>query len=189
MQTLAHLGTCYQGVFFVPGTLEYQTATDIQSRTEELMNMSLHIPNVCMLHHHVAMIDGIAIIGANGWNNADTKNLTLETLMEAASREDDTLYLFKSIQKLQKHLDIKKIVVVTNAVPNEDLYFKEVPVITESQTPLHVVLEADTEHKVSHWVFGTYDKIVDSYSNNVNYINNPRPNKQPYWAKRITLLV
>jgi hypothetical protein len=189
LQTLAHLGKCYQGVFFVPGMLEYETATDIQSRTEELMTLTLAIPNVCMLHHHVVMIDGIAIIGANGWTNADTCNLTLENLMEAASRDEDTTYLYRSIEKLQKHLDITKIIVVTNAVPHPDLYFKEIPEVTEAQIPLHVALESDTEHKVSHWVFGTYDKMVDTYFENINYVNNPRPNKQPYWAKRITLSV
>ena len=189
LQTLAHLGTCYQGVFFVPGTLEYKTATTIQSRTEELMNLTLPIPNVCILHHHVVMIDGIAIIGANGWANADTDNLTLENLMEAASREEDTTYLYKSIEKLQRHLDITKVIVVTNAVPHPDLYFKETPEVTAAQTPLHVALKIDTEHKVTHWVFGTYDKIVDTHLGNVNYVNNPRPYKQPYWAKRITLSV
>jgi len=189
LQTLAHLGTCYQGVFFVPGMLEYETATDIQSRTEELMSLTVAIPNVCMLHHHVVMIDGIAIIGANGWTNADTKNLTLENLMEAASRDEDTTYLYRSVEKLQKHLDIKKIIVVTNAVPHPDLYFKETPEVTEAQIPLYEALRSDTEHKVSHWVFGTYDKIVDTKIDNINYVNNPRPYNQPYWAKRITLTV
>jgi len=189
LQTLAHLGTCYQGVFFVPGILEYKTSPDIQSRTEELMNLTLPIPNVCILHHHVVMIDGIAIIGANGWANADTDNLTVENLMEAASREEDTTYLYKAIEKLQKHLDIKKVIVVTNAVPHPDLYFKETPEVTAAQIPLHVALKIDTEHKVTHWVFGTYDKMVDTCLGNVNYVNNPRPYKQPYWAKRITLSV
>jgi predicted phosphohydrolase len=189
LQTLAHLGTCYQGVFFVPGTLEYETASDIQSRTEELMNLTLPIPNVCILQNHIVMIDGIAIIGANGWANADTDNLTVENLMEAASREEDTTYLYRSIVKLQKHLDITKVIVVTNAVPHPDLYFKETPDVVEVQIPLYNTLQADTEHKVTHWVFGTYDKMVDTYVDNINYVSNPRPRKQPYWAKRITLSV
>jgi hypothetical protein len=153
------------------------------------MDLTMPIPNVCILHHHVVMIDGIAIIGANGWTNADTNNLTLENLMEAASREEDTTYLAKSVEKLQKHLDITKVIIVTNAVPHPDLYFKETPNVIVDQIPLQVALDSDTEHKVTHWVFGTYDKMVDTCLGNVNYVNNPRPHKQPYWAKRITISV
>ena len=94
-----------------------------------------------------------------------------------------------SLNKLQRHLDIKKIIMVSNAVPHSDLYFKEEPCFIEDQTPLCESLDVATEHKVTHWVFGTYDKPVDTYIDNINYVNNSKTNQSPYWAKRLTLLI
>lgn len=189
VQTLAHLGRFYQGVFYVPGTLEYQDFDgDIAARTEELMAIAEQLPNVVMLHHHVVIIDGIAIIGANGWGTEGREEGILD-LIYTAARLEDIAYLNKSIEKLQKHLDVKKVIVVSNAVPNEDLYFGEAPDFVNHQIPLHAALIGDTEHKVKCWVFGTYDKSADTYIGNVNYINNPYMKRNPYWAKRITLTV
>lgn len=187
-QTLMHLARIYQGVFYVPGMLEYETADAIPERLQEILEIAEGIPNVCMLHQHVAVIDGIAITGVNGWSNAGN-NHSFENVLEAVARHEDTFYLRNSITKLQRHLDVKKIIVVSNAVPHADLYFKENPGYIEDQTPLCDVLAADTEHKVSHWLFGTYDKPVDAYIDNINYMNNPRPVNAPYWPKRLTVLI
>lgn len=188
VQTLAHLGRLYQGVFYVPGPLEYEGTEDVQSRTDQLFNIVNVITNVRMLYRHVLIVDGVAVIGVNGWNHVGNI-LTLENLMEAAARHDDITYLHKSIGKLQKHLDVKKIIVMTSGVPSEELYFGETPEIVEDQIPLCAVLGSDTEHKVTHWVFGTYDKTADTYLNNINYVNNPYIKGSPYWAKRLTLSV
>lgn len=188
LQTLAHLGRFYQGVFFVPGTLEYDNADYINKRTQELISIIDPIPNVHMLHHNVVIIDGVAILGANGWNNGGATD-TLEEMGVTAARFEDMTYLNKSIEKLQMHLDVKKIIVVTNAVPNQDLYFGQIPKIVKHQIPLHVSLVSDTEQKVKCWIFGTYDKSADTNIGDVNYINNPYLKKNPYWAKRLTLSV
>ena len=187
-QTLMHLGRFYQGVFYVPGMLEYETGDCIPDRLQEILEITKIIPNICMLHQHVAVIDGIAITGVNGWSNAGN-NFTYENLLEGVARHEDTFYLRNSISKLQRHLDVKKIIVVTNAVPHADLYFKENPGYIEDQTPLRDVLDADTENKVSHWVFGTYDKPVDSFIDHIHYMNNPRPANAPYWPKRLNILI
>lgn len=188
-QTLIHLSGLYQGVFYVPGMLEYSTSeSSIPDRIIELIEAVAGIPNVCMLHQHVAVIDGIAIVGVNGWSGAGL-GTTFINLFESMARQEDTLYLKNSISKLQRHLDVKKIIVVTNAVPHESLYYNENPYHVEYQTPLCEVLEADTEKKVSHWIFGTYEKTVDVSIDNINYLNNPRPSQSPYWAKRITLSI
>ena len=187
-QTLIHLSKIYQGVFYVPGTLEYETSDSIQDRLNDLLAITKGIPNVCMLHQHVAVIDGIAIVGANGWNNVgDIK--TFDNILEAVARHEDMYYLRSTVGKLQRHLDVKKIIIATNAVPHMDLYFKETPGHIEDQTPLCDILDVDTENKVSHWVFGTYDKQVDAYLNNINYMNNPRIDNAPYWPKRLTILI
>ena len=38
-QTLAHLGKHYQGVFYIPGILEYETTDSITIRTEEIISI------------------------------------------------------------------------------------------------------------------------------------------------------
>jgi len=187
-QTLLHLTRCYQGVFYVPGTLEYKHCSSIPERIIELIDIVERIPNACMLHQHVAVIDGIAIVGVNGWCTAGSSN-TFDGVIEGIARKEDFLYLKSSLSRLQRHLDVKKIIVVTSAVPNTDLYFKENPDYVEDQIPLSDVLEVDTEKKTVHWVFGTYDKLVDTTIDGINYINNPRPSKTPYWAKRLTISV
>lgn len=188
LKVLVRLSSIYQGVFFVPGRLEYITTMNFEARTTELALIAENIPNVCLLYQQVAVIDGVAILGTNGWENI-TDYPTIENIMMSSFRVEDFEYLRRSLSKLQRHLDVKKIVVVTNAVPHPDLYFKEKNVAIEIQTPLNECLSADTEHKVSNWVFGNYTKQVDTYINNVNYMNNPYTANSPYWPKRLTIMI
>jgi hypothetical protein len=188
IQVLLHLSTKYQGVFFAPGRLEYETTDNFSRRTEELSSIAQGIPNLVMLHQNVIVVDGIAILGTNGWGNIENTLDVRNTAMTAAKYEDFT-YLLKCLEKLQKHLDVKKIVLVTNAVPDERLYFGEQPENIVDQIPLCEILNADTEHKVAHWVFGTYNKTVDTTLDNVHYLSNPYNKHMPYWAKRLTILV
>jgi hypothetical protein len=187
-ETLKHLSNYYQGVFYVPGTLEYESATDIPDRLAQLKGMTSNIKNVAMLNQHVAIIDGIALLGVNGWNGSrlDGDDFDMHSVI---ARETELEYLGQSISRLQRHLDVKKIVVLTNAVPHPDLYFREKPTYVDDQTPLSNILTFDTEKKVSHWVFGSYDKLVDKNIDGITYANNPAIDKSIYYAKRITLSV
>lgn len=188
VQVLTHLSQFYQGVFYVPGSLEYETSISIPKRLKEINVVCSDLQNVCLLYKQVAIIDGIAIIGANGWNDAG--NITkLGVLFKSAAREQDRIYLNNSISKLQKHIDIKNIIIVTNAVPDDYLYFGEIPQQDIDQIPLCEILENDLEHKVTHWVFGSYKKSVDTYVNGINYINNPYQAKSPYWPKRLSISI
>jgi hypothetical protein len=145
------------------------------------------IHNLAVLHHNVVIIDGVAILGANGWG----KDLLQEDDMAHSQidmhRMEDTAYLHKSLEKLQRHLDVKKILVVSSAVPHRNLYFNEEPEFISGILPLVASLVPDTESKVSNWVFGTHEKIVDTTINNINYCNNPYLKRNPYWAKRVTV--
>lgn len=187
-QTLAHLSKFYQGVFYTTGTLEYDGVKDFNVRTQEIQSLCKRIPNVALLYHHVVIIDGVAVLGANGW--APPEEFHDEVLMDdiRKSRLEDIAYLNRSIEKLQKHLDVKKIFLVTNAVPKLELYFGEEPRdIENQQLHLDYCLGSDTEMKISHWVYGTYNKTVDTTLHGVNYINNSYFKRRPYWAKRITV--
>lgn len=184
-QTLAHLSKLYQGVFYTVGSLEYADIDDIDSRTDELSKVCGSMRNVVLLHHHVVIVDGIAITGANGWYGKTNSVDMITELKTEELRHEDIIYLKGTIDRLQKHLDVKKIIIVSNSVPDESLYFGEIPVAAKSQLPLSIALEADTENKIGHWVYGTYEKVVDTTMHGINYLNNSCYSKSPYWAKRI----
>lgn len=171
---LWHLSKFYQGVFYIGGTLEYSGIENIPSRTRDLIKISKSIQNVTYLHHHVVIVDGVAILGATGWyENTE--------LMEA---ESDCIYLSNSIRKIQLHQDVKQVVIVSNAVPNKNFYFGEQCV---DDLPLSLCLTNDTEKKVSHWIYGQCDKNTDMTVDQITYINNAAYEKTPYWPKRISV--
>ena len=178
-QTLEHISKFYQGVFYITGTLEYENVT-ASLRARDITIICQHIRNVSLLYNHVVIIDGVAILGANGWYG--TEGMTYEV-----RRNDDITYLGLSVERLQLHLDVSRIVVVTNSVPIPDLYFGEEDHIIYDQTPPGVCLANDTMKKVTHWVFGTYKKEVDTVMHRINYINNSCYERSPYYAKRITV--
>ena len=187
--TLSHLSQFYQGIFYTMGSLEYHGIEDINARTDELMRICYNITNVSVLHHHVIIIDGVAILGCNGWYcNTSNSDLIMETKVQT-HRYEDLGYLKNSIEKLQRHLDVTKILLVTNSVPNNDLYFGKAPPQVDNQLPPSITLAADTQSKISHWVFGTDEKIVDTVIHDINYVSNPKYNREPYWAKRIEIEV
>jgi hypothetical protein len=185
LQTLLHLSKFYQCIFYTPGPLEYKNCEDIESRTTQLFKLCNKIPRITILHQHVAIIDGLAILGINGWYNEfvipeNSPHVNIE-------RINDIQYLGSSIEKLQKHLDVKKILIISSSVPKTELYFGENPDVQGVNIMLHHALEYDTESKVKYWVFGTYKKIVDTTIDGINYINNPYFKRNPYWAKRINV--
>jgi hypothetical protein len=188
IQTLGHLAKYYQGVFYIPGKLEYKGFDDVEMRTEELVAICDHLDSVEILYHNVVMIDGVAVVGANGWGSL-SEDYDLTNIQMLHEREDDLLYLYKTIERLQVHLDVKKIIVATSAVPRKDLYFGQLPEHIETMPALSSCAQYDTEKKLSHWIFGTYENIVDITVNDVNYINNAYFKSRNYWAKRVTVKV
>ena len=120
VQTLGHLSRFYQGVFYVPGLLEYRTALDHDTRTKELALLIKKLPKVAFLYHHVVIIDGVAILGANAWNADDPADIDDELVTDRLS---DIAYLNNSVHKLQTHGDVKRILLMTACVPRKELYF------------------------------------------------------------------
>ena len=197
-QTLIHLSKFYQGVFYCPGSAEYEDTTDTNERTGFIVNLSKQIPNLVILHHNIVIVDGIAIIGSNCWETATTPghSISIENLKFNQYRLDDMSFLHNTIEKLQRHLDVKKIVVVTNAVPNPNCYFGEIPAYTETQIPLDTIINADTESKVTHWIYGSYSKPVDATlllprKQDLRCITHPIGNTgmKEFFARRLTISV
>lgn len=182
--TLQHLSHVYQGVFYIPGYLEYSLSDDYEKTTDNLVKIVTKYKNCALLQNHVVIINGVALLGCNGWHTIQEITDEYKKEMIDTYRFDDMVYIKNSIDKLQKHLDIKKIVLVSNAVPLNHLYYGETPKHLQNEVELALTLIGDSEGKVSNWVFGTYGKIVDTKIDNINYLNNSYLNKNPYWPKR-----
>lgn len=185
--TLGHLSRFYQGVFYIPGSLEFEDAENYKTRLNEINRVCKRIKNVAMLHHHVVIIDGVAVLGCTGWYGKENEYNFEE--LRGVNRFEDLVYLKNSLEKLQKHLDVKKIVLMTNAVPKHELYFSQPPKDAELLPELSLTLVADSETKVTHWTYGSYEKIVDTTISDINYVCNPYYKRNPYWAKRIDVEV
>ena len=185
---LKHLSTCYQGVFFIDGNLENLNLDTRDHRIQEIHNICSGYKNVVFLHNNVVVLDGLAIVGINGWYG-NTLTLTDHDKYQAKCyKYEDMVYLEKTIEKLQIHPDVKKTIVVSNSVPTPELYYGESPEV-EDITPLNYCIHKDTESKIDFWVFGSSKKIVDTVLYGVNYINNPPmgDNLSSYYPKRIQL--
>lgn len=186
-QTLGHLSMFYQGVFYITGTLEYENATNILDRSNAIAAICKSIRNVALLYNHVVIIDGIAIMGANGWYGPHSIVNPLHLLAKDGRQLEDISYLNQSLERLQLHLDVKKIIVVTNSVPGPELYFGEEDMDIYNQIPPSICLCHDTMRKVTHWVFGSYNKTVDTTLHGIHYINNSYYKRNPYYGKRINV--
>ena len=187
-KTVKHLSKLYQGVFYIDGALENNLIADRDRVIDDISRMFISIKNAVYLHNNVVVVEGVALVGVNGWYGNIATNEE-ENLNLKVNRYDDLAYLQKTIEKLQLHIDVKQIIVISNSVPSLDIYFGEKPEIDPDEINLNYVLESDTESKITTWVFGTHKKIVDTKINGVNYFNNPLYNKIPYYPKRINIEV
>lgn len=182
---LIELSKYYHGIFYVPGSLEFSNITDYKKHIVDLSNICSRMFNVAFLHHHAIIIDGIAILGCAGYYGTETQG-DFESLHNV-HRFEDFIYLKTVISRLQKHLDIKKIILITNAVPNNFLYFGKIPDSVEGLPELSMTIANDSEFKISHWVYGKYNDIVDIEMNGINYVCNPYNKIRPYYPKRINV--
>jgi predicted phosphohydrolase len=204
---LRHLGTCYQGVFYIDGNDEHKLYMDkLSSSYRDLASCIRSVPNVIYLQDNVVVINGVAIVGTNGWWSFDfdlgidaaQSRLWLEEkenystkITEQIKRASstDANYMLSSIKRLQTHPDVKKIVVVTHTVPRPDLIEHD-PTIegllkfnVMGNRYLQVALNADTEHKIHTWCFGHYHNKIDQYRDGIRWVNNCRGRQHTDYAQ------
>lgn len=195
-QTLTHLGQCYAAVFYIDGNNEHRYNLDTIDHSYFMLEEAItDIPNVVFLQNNCVIINGVAIIGTNGWwtwdldGNIDpeqcklwwtdvmkTRRATAERIESLA--EQDALYVINSIRRLQKHPDVKRIVIVTHTVPFKDLIGHDLRIADTYEFNkmgnrlMMLALDEDSENKIDTWCFGHYHNDVDQKFSGIRYVNN-----------------
>jgi hypothetical protein len=221
LETLRELGRSYQAVFYVDGNLEHEShLANLGYSYADLAHKINRIPNVVYLQDNVIIIDGVAILGTNGWwgfdldESIDTEGsrqwmkdcyearhpeVVVDTQMILDAGRTDAAYLVSSVQKLQTHQDVKRIVIVTHTVPEAELIQHDIDLAhnyafnSMGNRLMQLVRTNDTEHKIHTWCFGHYHGSVDRMLNNIRYVNNCRgrgdtPHRtHAYYPKRIEI--
>jgi UDP-2,3-diacylglucosamine pyrophosphatase LpxH len=151
LRTLRHLSQCYQAVFYIDGNEEHSMYWNrINHSYQRLAQKISQIENIVYLQNNVVVINGVAILAANGWWGFDFDSVQEPgTVIEwykdrwqnavqrdpayptAVSDKDiswiinaavrDARYMVQSVRKLQISGDVNHIVVVTHTVPLPEL--------------------------------------------------------------------
>ena len=155
------------------------------------------IKNVVYLQDNVVVVDGVAILGTNGWWGYDfdsginpeqsvmwhmeKENLShhvINSMRRMATT--DANYLIQSVKRLQTHIDVKKIVIASHTVPDPSLIEHDIELngslkfnIMGNRFLQHA-LAVDTEKKIHTWCFGHYHGSIDQNRNGIRYVNNCR---------------
>lgn len=218
LRTLRNLSSCYLGTFYIDGNAEHRNyLSDLDSSYQDLANEIQKIPGIIYLFNNVVVVDGIAFIACNGWwsynfdPNLNTDecidwycNYTHCTKDEAISIIDraysDAAYIAASISKLQRHPDVKSIVVISHTLPAPFLVSHDIELVGHPRFNslgnhhLHTALTTDSESKVITWCFGHYHRAIDREIAGVQFISNPRGRintpwcQNPYYPKRIEVI-
>lgn len=217
VDTLEHLGQVYQGVFYIDGNDEHKNLMGELGRSyRELSQLVSQIPNVVYLQDNVVVVNGVAIVATNGWWTcdfdpnidymqciqyvADTSYISQGQALEITGvAYNDAAYMINTVSKLQKHKDVKAIVLVSHTVPAPWIVEHD-PQLVDSMrfnvmgnVHLQSVLDEDTERKIKTWCFGHYHRPVDRIQDGIRYVNNCRGRgdteyrQAAYYPKRITI--
>ena len=73
VHALTNLAQCYQAVFYVDGNTEHKNfMNDLGTSYVDLTEKLNSIKNLVYLQDNVVVIDGVAILGTNGWWGYDS---------------------------------------------------------------------------------------------------------------------
>lgn len=182
---LKELSKCYMGVFYIGGQKELGDVYKVRLRHAELARMCKMLHNVAYLYNHVVVIDSVAVVAAVGWNSIQNPHDIMQEVYSDKLRQQDYEYLKETVERLQLHMDVKRIIVVTSCVPDSRLYFGQIPTNIDEHAPLTIILQSDTERKITHWVYGSSDSRTSLELDDVTYVNNSCVGRVNYNAQRI----
>lgn len=185
-RTLKHLSSIYRGVFYIDGELEHEGNYKEKSENVNILSeICSSLPNVAYLHSSVTVMNGVAVVGVNGWYKSHKNLNMLESGYISSYMYDDLGYLNNTIKKLQLHMEVKDIIVISSSIPDKQLYYGEDKIHFEEIGPTACVM-SDTEKKIKYWAYGTYE-MVNANLSGIQFISNPCNGKNPYYAKCINL--
>lgn len=217
IECLKNLGKNYQAVFYIDGNDEHRDYIhDLGHSYRDLADRVTGVHNIVYLQDNVVVVDGVAILGTNGWWGFDFDGVSNpeESAMWYAGKEllpstgidnirrmaaTDANYMINSVKRLQTHIDVKKIVIATHTVPRPELIAHDIDLDgslkfnTMGNSFMRHVLDMDTEKKIHTWCFGHYHGDVDQIHDNIRYVNNCRGRQGSMWSnwvyhpKRITI--
>ena len=217
IEALTHLGGCYQAVFYIDGNAEHADhLDDLGGSYRDLVDRVTAIHNIVYLQDNVVVVDGVAILGTNGWWGFDFDGVTnpddvvqwyaeekfLGSLAITNVRRmstNDATYMMSSVRRLQTHIDVKKIVIATHTVPRPELIAHDIELNGSYKFNvmgnrfMNAVLDVDTEKKIHTWCFGHYHGSIDQIHDGVRYVNNCRGRGDTPWStwvyhpRRITI--
>lgn len=219
IEALQNISQNYQAVFYIDGNDEHKyQMSQLGISYANLSNKIKRIKNCVYLQDNVVVVNGVAFLAANGWWGFDldsdipvevsrqwweddmTKhNYTIDAETVRRMSVVDADYIIKSIKRLQRHNDVKKIVVITHTVPNIEIIEHDLSIQKQPKfnclgnSLMNRALDLDTEKKIHTWCFGHYHGPVDQYHRGVRYVNNCRGRgdtvyrQVAYFPKRIVL--
>jgi predicted phosphodiesterase len=208
-RSLRHLGKVYQAVFYIDGNEEHNNyLEDLGASYTDLVRRIKRIPNVVYLQDNVVVVDGVAILGTNGWFgydfdlgiDADQVDQWIQeryklsanaTKSIARMSTTDSSYMIASVQRLQKHNDVKKIVMVTHTVPDPALIAHDIDL--EGTMKFNIMgnrlmmqaMAQDTENKIHTWCFGHYHGSVDQTRSGIRFVNNCRGRNGTMYSQHV----
>jgi predicted phosphohydrolase len=217
-ETLEHLGQCYQAVFYIDGNNEHRYNLDSISQSYNILGEAIaDIDNVVFLQDNCVIVNGVAIVGTNGWWTydldpgiddeqcrlwyCDVMDVSMSVTGAIHSLAyNDVAYLRNSIKTLQTHPEVRSIVLVTHTVPSVSLIEHDIEITSTykfnvmGNSIMQMVLDSDTENKVKTWCFGHYHNPIDQYQHGIRYVNNCRGRVEgsaqwspTYYPKRIVV--
>ena len=207
---LKEISQHYLMTMFVDGNDEHRWTLDNLGDSYKTLKQDIgDIENFIWLQDDSLVIDNVAFIGTNGWTSfdfAEDKSYlenqrwmqeTYKISMLAGQQIEamamsDAGFLCRTVEKLQRHPDVKKIVMVSHFVPNIELVNHDIQLVkqpsrlnTTGNSFLLRCLEEDHEKKVNTWCFGHYHSDVDTVLNGVRFVNNCRGRGGTDWSKPV----
>jgi hypothetical protein len=209
IEALRHLGSCYQAVFYIDGNDEHRNYYDDLSHSYQTLEKQIKkLPKVTYLQSNVIIIDGVAILGTNGWWGFDF-DPAIDPIQAADWYQDklaipgsaidamtkisntDVTYMTNSVARLQTHVDVKHIVVITHTVPAPELISHDIDLAGSlkfnvmGNAHMMKILQADHAKKIHTWCFGHYHGSVDQFVHGIRFVNNCHGRAGTNWYKHV----
>lgn len=215
--TLRHISQCYQATLYIDGVNEHiKHCQDLASNYKTIQDCTQDIKNFVYLQNNVVILHGVAFLATNGWWSWDFDphgdveqtqrwfchqhhyHSDVTDVIEGLA-ESEAQYMSNSIKRLQTHKDVRRIVVITNALPDYDLVSHDPALVgtyhvnTMGNHHLMSALLNDTERKIAHWCLGRYPGSIDCVREGVHFVNNCRGrgeddmNQPVYYPRRLTV--